>query len=175
MRFTPGQGAPVHAGVPGSRARRLLARLDQIIGSSDGTDLVERLLDADVHTYLPDDLLVKVDIATMAHALEGRSPFLDHELMEFAATLPVRFKVQRGEKKVLLRRLAASRRTPLTMPRRASAFPSITGFATTARFCAQALSTADWRGVATSTACRQQMLQRHASAARPGTCSSGTF
>jgi asparagine synthase (glutamine-hydrolysing) len=101
------------------------ARLDQIIGSSDGTDLVERLLDADVHTYLPDDLLVKVDIATMAHALEGRSPFLDHELMEFAATLPVRFKVQGGEKKVLLRRLAASRLPArlLTMPKKGFGVP----------------------------------------------------
>ncbi len=39
---------------------------------------LDRTLYVDVHTYLPDDLLVKVDIATMAHALEARSPFLDH-------------------------------------------------------------------------------------------------
>ena len=43
---------------------------------------------ADIHTYLPDDLLVKVDVASMAHSLEARSPLLDHTLMEWAATIP---------------------------------------------------------------------------------------
>mgnify|MGYP000898514295 CR=1 FL=1 len=51
-------------------------------------------MDLDVHTYLPEDLLVKVDVATMAHGLEGRSPFLDHDLMEFAASLPERLKLR---------------------------------------------------------------------------------
>jgi asparagine synthase (glutamine-hydrolysing) len=49
---------------------------------------VDRMLDVDTVTYLTDDLLAKMDIATMAHSLEGRSPFLDHEFMEFAASLP---------------------------------------------------------------------------------------
>ena len=61
------------------------------------------MLEVDVNTYLPDDLLVKVDVATMAHSLEARSPFLDHELMEFAASLPGSLKLRGGEKKVLLR------------------------------------------------------------------------
>ena len=43
---------------------------------------------ADIHIYLPDDLMVKVDIATMAHSLESRSPLLDHVFMEWALTLP---------------------------------------------------------------------------------------
>lgn len=58
---------------------------------------------ADIHTYLPDDLLVKVDIATMAHGLEARPPFLDHVFMEWAASIPVAQKMQRGVLKSLLK------------------------------------------------------------------------
>lgn len=54
---------------------------------STATDIVDRMLDVDTLTYLTDDLLAKIDIATMAHSLEGRSPLLDHEFMEFAASL----------------------------------------------------------------------------------------
>jgi asparagine synthase (glutamine-hydrolysing) len=72
--------------------------------SSSASGLVDRMLDADSSTYLPDDLLTKVDIATMAHSLEGRSPLLDHEFMQFAASLPERLKVCGGETKVGLKR-----------------------------------------------------------------------
>jgi asparagine synthase (glutamine-hydrolysing) len=61
--------------------------------ASDAPDLVDRLLDVDVETYLPGDLLVKMDIATMAHSLEVRSPLLDHELMELAAAIPSHMKL----------------------------------------------------------------------------------
>jgi asparagine synthase (glutamine-hydrolysing) len=57
----------------------------------------------DLETYLPDDLLAKVDVTTMANSLEMRAPFLDHELMEFAARLPVPQKLRGGEPKWLLR------------------------------------------------------------------------
>lgn len=83
------------------------AALVETFARSTGSDLVERMLDADVQHYLPDDLLVKVDIATMAHSLEGRSPFLDHELMELVATMPSAFKLQGTTKKRLLRKIAA--------------------------------------------------------------------
>jgi asparagine synthase (glutamine-hydrolysing) len=56
--------------------------------ASDGPDIVDRLLDVDVETHLPGDLLVKMDIATMAHSLEVRSPLLDHRFMELAASIP---------------------------------------------------------------------------------------
>ncbi len=66
-------------------------------------ELLDQLLAVDTRTYLPDDLLVKVDRATMAHGLEARSPFLDHKLMEFAAALPIDLKVRKGESKYLLK------------------------------------------------------------------------
>ena len=59
--------------------------------------------EADVELYLVDDLLVKMDRATMAHSLEARSPFLDHQLMEFAASLPTHFKLSGSETKVILK------------------------------------------------------------------------
>ncbi|MEV0346408.1 asparagine synthase (glutamine-hydrolyzing) [Nonomuraea sp. NPDC050680] len=74
--------------------------------SSAATDL-GRILDVDVASYLPDDLLVKVDISAMANSLEARSPLLDHHLMEWAAGLPIALKVRNGETKVLLKRAVA--------------------------------------------------------------------
>jgi len=66
---------------------------------------LDDLLDTDVHTYLPEDLLVKVDIVSMANSLEARSPFLDHRLMEFAAKLPAEYKLRRGIKKYILKKM----------------------------------------------------------------------
>ncbi len=76
--------------------------------ASDATDFVDATLDVDVNNYLPDDLLVKVDIATMAHGLEGRSPLLDHNVMEFAASLPSNFKIKNGIKKHILKKAVES-------------------------------------------------------------------
>jgi asparagine synthase (glutamine-hydrolysing) len=70
---------------------------------SNAGELVDRMLDVDQQTYLPGDLLVKMDIATMAYGLEARSPLLDHELLEMAAAMPARFKVRGAEKKIALR------------------------------------------------------------------------
>ncbi|MEK6288261.1 MAG: asparagine synthase (glutamine-hydrolyzing) [Acidobacteriota bacterium] len=67
------------------------------------TDIVDRALMADTSHYLPNDLLVKVDIATMAVSLEARSPFLDHHLVEFAASLPARYKLRGLTTKYLLK------------------------------------------------------------------------
>ncbi|MEZ5062959.1 MAG: asparagine synthase (glutamine-hydrolyzing) [Solirubrobacterales bacterium] len=72
--------------------------------SASGDRIVDRMLEVDVSTYLVGDLLAKVDISTMAHGLEARSPFLDPDLMQFAASLPARMKVRGREKKWILRR-----------------------------------------------------------------------
>ncbi len=81
-----------------------LELLEAAYAAADSPDLVESAQYADIHTYLPDDLLVKADIATMLHSIEGRSPFLDHELAEFAARLPLHFKLRGQTSKYLLRR-----------------------------------------------------------------------
>lgn len=67
----------------------------------------ERTMATDVSSYLPYDLLVKIDIACMAHSLEARSPFLDHEVMEFAASLPLRMKLRGANSKYLLKKAFA--------------------------------------------------------------------
>jgi len=59
-------------------------------------DLLSQLLYADIMTYLPEDLMTKMDIASMANSLETRSPLLDHKLVEFAATLPSEFKLNKA-------------------------------------------------------------------------------
>jgi asparagine synthase (glutamine-hydrolysing) len=58
----------------------------------------------DLHTYLPLDILTKVDRMTMAHSLEARPPLLDHRLVEFAATIPARFRLRDGTTKYLFKR-----------------------------------------------------------------------
>ena len=67
---------------------------------------LDRMLDADLRLWLPDDLLMKMDKMSMAASVEARVPLLDHELVEWAARLPARLKVRGFEGKVLLKRLA---------------------------------------------------------------------
>jgi asparagine synthase (glutamine-hydrolysing) len=71
---------------------------------ASGRSRLDVLLETDVDTYLPGDLLVKMDIASMAYSLEARSPLLDPELMQFAASLPARYKARLTSKKWILRR-----------------------------------------------------------------------
>ena len=88
----------------GSDAAR---ELEKWVERSNGNGILDKVLLTDLMTYLPTDLLVKVDIASMANSLEARSPFLDHKVIEFAASLPEKVKMDRFETKSLLKRVAA--------------------------------------------------------------------
>src|SRR6185437_15776506 len=76
----------------------------------------------DLETYLPGDLLLKADLASMAHSLELRSPFLDHEVVALGLALPDALKVHRREGKVALRRAFASLLPPGVASRGKSGF-----------------------------------------------------
>jgi asparagine synthase (glutamine-hydrolysing) len=62
------------------------------------------MLYTDLKTYLPGDILVKVDRMSMAHSLEVRAPLLDYRVIEFAASLPSRTKIRKGDKKFILKK-----------------------------------------------------------------------
>jgi asparagine synthase (glutamine-hydrolysing) len=81
--------------------------LDRWFAKANGSGVLDAAMLTDQMTYLPNDLLVKVDIASMANSLEARSPFLDHKVIEFAASLPEGLKMRRFETKSLLKKVAA--------------------------------------------------------------------
>jgi asparagine synthase (glutamine-hydrolysing) len=72
-----------------------------------GTGDTERMMYMDLVSYLPEDILTKLDRASMAISLEGRVPFLDYRLVEFACRLPLDFKIHKDEGKRILRSLLA--------------------------------------------------------------------
>lgn len=94
----------------GAGMRRFLSRsaLDSLRRYMDESpSLTAGAAWADIHSYLPDDLLVKMDVASMAHSLEVRCPFVDHELMQWAAAIPVDQKAPGLDAKRLLKRAMA--------------------------------------------------------------------
>jgi asparagine synthase (glutamine-hydrolysing) len=96
--FTPAFAAAAHA--------RIADCAEALYDTCDSPEYLDRLLDVDARLWLPDDLLAKVDRATMAFSLEARVPYLDHEFYGWCARLPPRFKVRGGERKRLLKLLA---------------------------------------------------------------------
>ena len=120
------------AGLYGDAMRDCLASPSEaLLTAWLGDGAVDAVVDAawaahgDIHTNLPDDLLVKVDVATMAHGLEARSPFLDHELMAFAASIPATQRMSGLGTKALLKSVMASRLPPETLrqPKRGFGVP----------------------------------------------------
>lgn len=83
------------------KAETLFDKLEEIKSLAD----LDKMLAIDYKTYLPDDILVKVDRASMSVSLEGREPLLDHRLIEFIAQLPEELKIKNGSKKYLLKQI----------------------------------------------------------------------
>ncbi len=88
---------------------RFLNRLDQLFALRKGDDKLNKVLYADMKTSLIDEMLTKCDRMTMMNGIEGRVPFLDHRLVEFAFSLPANFKRQNGTGKIMLRKHLAKK------------------------------------------------------------------
>ena len=96
--------------------------MTRVMESVDAVDAVDKALAADVETYLPEDLLVKMDVATMANSLEARSPFLDHKLMEFAASIPAAVKLEGLTSKAVLKGALKGKLPPEILHRKKMGF-----------------------------------------------------
>lgn len=95
-----------------------LAHFDPVVGCHP----VDQASYVDIKTWLPDDILVKVDRMTMAHGLEARAPLLDYRMVELAASLPPDFKLNGFDKKHVFKRVLAQRLPPAILNRPKAGF-----------------------------------------------------
>ena len=91
--------------------------MDRYFARTEGWDPLSRVQYVDIKTFLVDDILTKVDRASMAHSLEVRVPLLDHEVMEFAASLPPALKLRGGTGKYVLKKAVRNLLPPETLTR----------------------------------------------------------
>ena len=85
---------------------RIADSAEKLYADCDSPSYLDHLLDIDARLWLPDDLLAKVDRATMAYSLEARVPYLDHDFYGWCARLDPGLKIDGGARKVVLKRLA---------------------------------------------------------------------
>jgi asparagine synthase (glutamine-hydrolysing) len=104
--------------LPGAMGN-ILERLARSLGAHDG---LHPYLEFDQQYYLADDILVKSDRMSMAHAVEVRPPFLDHRIVEFAATLPDSLKMRGSRQKLLLKELMKDKLPPSILKRKKVGF-----------------------------------------------------
>ena len=88
---------------------------------------LDQAMYVDIKTWLVDDILVKVDRSTMAHSLEARAPFLDHRVVELAASLPVDLKLRGFEKKYILKKSQSHRIPRSILSRKKQGFSAPVG------------------------------------------------
>jgi asparagine synthase (glutamine-hydrolysing) len=100
------------------------ARLSQkYFAQVNDLDPLDQMLYVDTKTWLPDDLLIKADKMTMANSLELRVPLLDHQILEFAASLPASYKLKNKSTKHILKRALSKRLPPEILKREKTGFP----------------------------------------------------
>jgi asparagine synthase (glutamine-hydrolysing) len=115
--FTTEQRRQIQPGGNGNGLRRLVERLGLESGG-----VVDRYLRVDQAYYLPDDILYKTDRMSMAHSLEVRPPFLDHRIVEFAASLPQNMKIRGLTQKFILKELMRGRLPESVLNRKKTGF-----------------------------------------------------
>jgi asparagine synthase (glutamine-hydrolysing) len=123
---TPEVRAALASGSPtASRPHDIPSAIEQAWRDAARLDPIRRMQAVDTESYLPDDILVKVDRASMAVSLEARAPLLDHTLVQYLASLPTSLKVRNGQTKWILRRFLGGRVPPavLTRPKQGFAVP----------------------------------------------------
>jgi len=96
--------------------------LSSIYEQTQGVNFTEKTAQVEIQTYLPDDLLVKMDIATMANSLEARSPFLDHKFIEYVASVPFDLKLKNFQNKYILKQALAGSLPKQIIKRRKQGF-----------------------------------------------------
>jgi len=115
--FSPQQLEQIRPGTNGSGLRKLV---DELGMTPRG--VLQRYLTVDQNYYLPDDILYKTDRMSMAHSLEVRPPFLDHRIVEFAASLPRRLKIRGRTQKFVLRELMRGKLPATVLKRKKTGF-----------------------------------------------------